>query len=441
MLRFSLFRIGVVVLLLISSRHESRSADWPQWLGPTRNSIWSESGTLNKFPAGGPKILWRAAISGGYAGPAVTGGRVLVPDFALKSGEPRNDPGARPKLEGQERLVCLDAKTGKTLWTYAYDCTYEISYPAGPRATPTIDGDRVYMLGAEGRLSCLQVDSGKLVWTVDLKDRYRAQTPVWGYVSHPTIDGNAVYCLAGGAGSTVVALDKLTGKELWKALSTDDPGYCPPTIIEAQGKKQLVVWEPKAVHGLDPRSGREHWKVDLVPEYGMSINAPRQAGDLLFVGGIYDKAVLLRLTAGGTAVEEVWRATNKLGIGPVHSPPVIDGNYLYGVDNGGELTAVELATGKRLWQTFQPTTGSRRANSGTGFLVKNGDKYFIFSETGALVIARLTPDKYEELDRAQVLEPTHEAFGRLVAWSHPAFADRTMYARNNKEVVCVSLAE
>jgi len=441
MRRLNAITFATACVLLSGALSSLRADDWPQWLGPKHDSVWRESGIAEKFPAGGPNVVWRAPIAGGYSGPAVANGRVLVTDYAIKNGTPLNDPGGRPKLQGQERVWCLDAATGKKLWSFEYDCNYEISYPAGPRATPTIDGELVYVLGAQGHLHCLNVATGAVVWLVQLADRYQAPTPIWGFCSHPLVNNGKVYVMAGGAGSAIVALDKLTGREVWRALSASDAGYAPPVMIEVGGKHQLVVWHPQAVSGMDPDNGEVYWTTKLEPDYGMSINGATLMGHHLFIGGIKNKALMLALGENPPTVREVWRPDLRIGIGPVHTPPVPVGDVFYGVNRNGELTAVEVATGKRLWETTKVTTGGRPANSATAFLVRNGDKFFIMSETGELIIARLTPEKYEELDRAKILEPTHEAFGRNVLWSHPAFANKSIYARNDKEIVCIRLGE
>ena len=441
MRRILVHQILVIWGLLAANSLSARADDWPQWLGPTRDSQWRETDVIEKFPSGGPKVLWRTPIAGGYSGPAVAAGRVFVTDYMRTSGDAVNDPGARPELKGRERVLCLDASSGKELWKHEYDCNYSISYPAGPRATPAVDGDRLYVLGAEGNLHCLDVATGKVVWHVELKKAYGAPTPLWGFCSHPLIDGDTLYVLAGGEGSVAVALDKRTGQKKWQALSDRDAGYCSPSIVDAGGTRQLIVWHPTAVNGLDPATGAVHWTVPLVPDYGMSINTPTRVGDHLFAAGIKSKGVMLRLAADKPAVEELWRSNSQRGMGPVHSPPVAVGEFLFGVDGEGELTCLEPASGKRLWRTYEATTRSRRANSSTAFLVRNGERFYIFNENGELLIARLTPEGYTELDRAALLKPTHEAFGRTVLWSHPAFANRAMFARNGEELICVSLAE
>jgi outer membrane protein assembly factor BamB len=416
--------------------------DWPQWMGPERDDRWNEQGILDKFPAEGAKIVWRAPIAGGYAGPAVAEGRVFVTDFSHADGDASNDPGARRELKGQERIHCFDVATGKPLWTHAYDCQYNISYPAGPRATPAVAKGKLYTLGAEGNLVCLDVRSGKLLWQKDLAAEYQGETPIWGHCAHPLVDGQKLICLAGGKGSMAVALDKDTGKELWRALSAPSIGYCPPTIITAGGTRQLLIWTPTDLNSLNPETGEVYWSEKLAPSYGMTIAAPVQAGDYLYASGIGSVAALFKLDREKPAAEFVWAGKPNTAVYCNNSTPLIEDGVIYGNDcQVGSLRAVKLQDGERLWETFAPTTGgTRRASHGTAFLVKNGDKHFLFSETGDLIIARLSAEKYDELSRAHILAPTGESFGRNVVWSHPAFANRCCFARNDKEIVCVSLA-
>lgn len=434
-------RFVVACLVAAAVPASAIADDWPQWLGPKRDGVWRETGILARFPTGGPQVRWRVPISGGYAGPAVADGRVYVTDFATP-GERKNDPGTRVELQGEERIVCLDAKTGQEIWKHSYPCSYRISYPSGPRATPTVQGGKVYALGAQGRLVCLDARDGQPAWSHDLVQEYKTETPIWGFASHPLVDGDKLITLVGGQNSVVVAFHKDTGKELWRALSASEQGYCPPSILEAGGKRQLIIWHPKAIHGLDPETGKVFWTEKLEPQYGMSIQMPVRHGDYLFAGGIGNQALLLKLAKDKPAVEEVWRGTNATAVYPTCGAPFIDEQgVLYGACQQGHFRGVDLATGKRLWETFKPTTGKRFASSGTCFIVKNGDRYFLMSENGDLIIAKLSAQGYEELDRAPILAPTNEAFGRPVVWSHPAFANKAMYMRNDKEIVCVSLAE
>jgi outer membrane protein assembly factor BamB len=412
-------------------------------MGPNRDGVWAEKGIVQKFPSGGPKVLWRKPIAGGYAGPAVAGDQVFVTDFVRESGDGTNDFSKRAEVAGQERTLCFRRGDGELLWKHSEPRTYKISYPAGPRATPTIADGKVYSLGAEGNLLCLDAASGDVVWSKDLKKEYKIEAPMWGFCGHPLVDGKKLICLVGGEGSVAVAFDKNTGKELWRALKASEPGYSPPSIIEAGGKRQLLIWHPEALNSLNPETGEVYWSFELKPMYGMSINRPQRSGDFLYTSGIGDAALLLKLDPKKPAAEEVWRGEKKSAVYGGNATPIIDDGVIYGADcQVGCLRAVKLANGERLWETFKPTTGGdRRMSHGTAFLVKNGDRYFLFSETGDLIIAKLSETGYEEISRAHILDPTGEAFGRPVVWSHPALASKCCFARNDKELVCIDLAE
>jgi outer membrane protein assembly factor BamB len=431
-------------LLLLASLPFSTAAaaDWPQWLGPDRASVWREEGIVKSFPDDGLKVKWRTPVGLGYSGPAVADGMVYVMDYALKSGKIENSPGARGKLEGQERVVCFDAQTGEMLWKHAYDRPYELSYPSGPRCTPTVNNGRVYALGGHGDLSCLDATTGDVIWKKDLVKEYEAPTPDWGFAAHPLVDGDLLYCVVGGAGSVAVAFDKKTGQEVWRALSASEQGYCPPTMIEHAGVKQLLIWHPDALNGLDPRTGEVYWSVDLKPSYRMSVTAPRKVGSYLFASAIGDIGALIRLDDDKPAAEIEWRGKPKSAVYCCNSTPHIVDGVIYGNDcQVGSLMAVRLDNAERLWETFEPTSGGdRRASHGTAFIVRHEDRFFLFSETGDLILAHLSKEGYREISRFHVLDPTNECFGRDVVWSHPAFANKSVYARNDKELVCVSLA-
>ncbi len=239
-------RVFFLAILFLSAALYAEADDWPQWLGPQRDSVWREKGIIDTFPKEGPKIEWRAKIGSGYAGPAVADGRVYVADLVTKADVAKlSDPGKKPKVEGKERVVCLDAKTGAELWKHEHDVTYEISYPTGPRCTPTVHAGKVYALGAEGNLFCLDAKQGKVLWSKDFKKDYGAKTPNWGFAGHPLVDGKKLICMVGGKDAAIVAFDKDSGKELWKSLDSEDAGYSTPALITAGGKKQLVVWLPK----------------------------------------------------------------------------------------------------------------------------------------------------------------------------------------------------
>jgi outer membrane protein assembly factor BamB len=449
-------RASLVLLAAVSLPAAVRADDWPQWMGPARDGVWREAGVVASLPAAGLPVRWRVPVAGGYAGPAVADGRVYVADYVRRTGDLVNDPGGRTLLQGSERLLCLDAATGKQLWKHEYDCSYSLSYAAGPRCTPTVADGKVWLLGAEGNLTCLDATTGAVLWAKDFKKDYAAPTPIWGFCGHPLVEGDLLVCLVGGPGSVAVAFDKHTGVERWRALTASESGYCPPTIIEADGRRQLVIWDADKLNALDPRTGAVLWSQPLKPMYGMSIMAPQVAdttqGRVLFASGIGRVAALYAFDREQPAPKLLWRGDPKSAVYCANSTPFIVGDVLYGCDcDTGALTAVALADGRRLWETLAPTTGGdRRSKHGTAFLVRQagsvaGDppgttRTWIFTETGDLVLARLSPEQYEELGRMRILEPTNECFGREVVWSHPAFAGGCIFARNDRELVCVSAA-
>jgi outer membrane protein assembly factor BamB len=448
----------LAILLVLAPAPGLLAADWPQWMGPNRDGVWPETGILRTFPKDGPKVLWRVPLSSGYSGPAVASGKVYVTDRVLGKGatNPADPFDAKTRVAGTERVLCLDAKTGRELWKHEYSCPYQISYPSGPRCTPSVSDGKVYTLGAMGDLYCLAADTGQVLWSKNFPHDYGARVPTWGFCGHPLVYRDLVVCVVGGEGSVVVAFDKTTGKERWRSLSAREIGYSPPTLVRVGGEDQLVVWHAQAVNGLDPATGKPYWTVGLEPAFGMAIMAPRLAGDRLFVAGIGGAGFVLKLDPVRKTATPVWQETpvkgkemapKPRGLYPVNMTPFIDGTTVYGVDQPGMLRAVELETGKRLWFTHGPVIGREEpedykgAGSGTAFLVKNGDCFFLFAETGDLVLAKLSPANYEELGRARILEPTTPAFNRKVVWCHPAFAEKCCFVRNDKELVCVSLAE
>lgn len=436
--------LALAGLLTIGQR--GLADDWPQWLGPQRDGVWRETGLLEEFPAGGPVVRWRTSIGAGYAGPAVAKGRVYVTDRRLSEGT-RNpgNPFDRGVIPGTERVLCLDEASGKVLWQHEYDCPYSVSYPAGPRTTPVVHAGKVYTLGAEGDLVCLDAVAGKAVWSREFKKEYGMPTPVWGFAGHPLIEGNKLICLAGGQGSTAVAFDKDTGQELWRALTAKEPGYCPPMIYEAGGKRQLIVWHPESINSLDPETGQIYWTEPFNVRSGLTIPTPRQLNSNLFLTTFYNGSMMLRLGAEKPAATVVWQSkkSSERDTDELHSimcTPFLEDGFIYGVCSYGQLRCLKAETGERVWETLAATTSDgKETRWANAFLIKNGGRFFLFNEKGDLIIAKLTPEGYRELSRAHLLEPTNSDPGRAVVWSHPAFANGSLYARNDKEIICVSL--
>ena len=444
--RTGVVKIRTALFALAFTSAALRADDWPQWLGPQRDAVWRETGIVEKFPADGPAIRWRATIGGGFSGPAVADGRVYVMDrqLAKDASNPRN-PFDRGRIAGTERVLCFNEADGKQLWAHEYDCPYTVSYAAGPRTTPLVGGGKVYALGSEGNLCCLDAATGREIWARDFKKDFGIPTPMWGFAGHPLLDGNKLICLAGGEGSVAVAFDKDTGKELWRALSAQEPGYAPPMIFEAGGKRQLIVWHPQSLNSLDPETGALFWSEPGKANSGMSIATPRKLGDLLYVTSFYNGSMMMRLDADKPAATKLWQSQKVSekdtdALHTVMSTPFLEDGHIYGVCSYGQLRCLKVETGERVWETFAATTG-KAVRWGHAFLVKNGGRFFIFNEQGDLIIAKLSPEGYEEISRAHLLDPTNSDPGRPVVWSHPAFANRSVYARNDGEIVCVSLAK
>ena len=447
------------VLLLGTAQAE----DWPQWLGAKRDGVWRETGIVDKFPAGGPKVLWRQPCGAGYSSPTIADGKLFLSEFVPNDGEKLPSGGfSKSRTTGKERLSCRDAATGKEAWVVDFPVTYTISYPGGPRVMPTVDGDRVYTMGAMGDLRCHEVAGGKLVWSKNFPKDYEAQIPIWGFSSHPLIDGDKLICLAGGSNDRLaMAFDKKTGKELWASQScAGDFGYCPPMIYEFGGKRQLIVWHTRAVVGLDPETGKRIWRTDFDVKFALTAPTPRKVGDDgLFITSFYNGSLFLKVSAD--KAEVVWKSQAKgeqagqtTDLSSIMPTPVVDGDHVYGVCSYGQLRCLEAKTGKRVWESMQATRGkltpakvAAEETPGQGerwsnaFLTPHEGRYFLFNEQGDLIIAKLSPKGYEELDRTHLLDPTNTMAGRKVVWVPPAFANKCVYIRNDAEVICVSLAK
>ncbi len=437
--------IAIIAFIALGfENHSAIAEDWGQWMGPNRDGVYNESGVIDAIPETGLEIKWRTPIKGGYAGPAVADGKVFVFDYLSEGGKAFNRPDQRANLTGKERIIALNESDGKEIWSHQYDCPYSISYPAGPRCTPTVDGDRVYILGSEGDLRCLKTEDGELVWKKSFKNDFEAEVPIWGFSAHPLVDGNLLYTMVGGDGQGIVAFDKMTGEVKWKSLDCK-AGYCPPTIIKHGGVRQMIVFHPKAVVSVDPANGKQHWSIPIEPLYEMSICRPMIDGNYLYASGIGNKSVMIELDPEKPEAKELWRGNPKNSVFGANATPIFVDGVVYGSDcHVGKFFAVDAKNGNRLWETFSATRPDekRKVGHGTAFVTRLGqsNRYIIMSEVGDLVVAELTNEQYQEKGRFHVLEPTGECFGRKVVWSHPAYANKTAYIRNDEEIVAVDLA-
>ena len=431
-----------VCLLLAGGATRLLAEDWPEFRGAGRLGVWLETGLLESFPADGLAVRWRAPIKAGLSGPAVAGGRVFTTDWEPTDG-----------MRGVERALAFDEASGRLLWSIEWEADYAgVMWEIGPGATPTVDGERVYMLGRTGTLSALDVETGALLW----RKQYGADYGVdrmqwgfdWGFASAPLVDGDRLICLVGGSpDARVVAFDKHSGEELWRALPSEtDLGVAQPIIIEAGGARQLIIWDPDEVVSLDPASGDIYWRQPYAVGGGMTVAVPVQAGAQLFFTTFYDGPMMMALNQDRPAASVAWKGTSNSeirteGLHAVLATPIVDDGYIYGIGSYGQLRGLDARTGERLWETQEATVERRRWVS--GFLVRNGDRVLINNDRGELIIARLSPEGYDEVSRTQLIAPTSPPGNRrelrFVNWVHPAYANKHVYTRNDEEIISVSL--
>jgi formylglycine-generating enzyme required for sulfatase activity/outer membrane protein assembly factor BamB len=390
--------------------------DWPCWRGPRRDGTWKGPKLPERWPAAGPRRLWRQPVGGGYSGVVVSGGRVCTLDYHK---EPREI----------ERVVCFDAGTGRPLWRHAYPVRYgKLSYGSGPRASPTMHDGHVYTLGAVGHLRCLDAATGKPVWSKDLVGVMGAVLPNWGFSASPLVFEDLLIIQAGAQpDGCLVALQRRTGRLAWRSLS-DPAGYATPILADVAGSRQLVCWTPSNVRGLEPRTGRLLWTVPFEVTYGSAIADPICADGLVFVSSYYAGARAIR--PGRDSARVVWEDHRNLR-GLMSAPLYRDG-HVYLLDKRQGLTCFELRTGKKRWDDGNRSTPKGRNPQATLVWAGDGDRALILNAEGDLILARLSPAGYRESARANIIGPT---------WAHPAYAGDRVYARNDRELVCVSLGQ
>ena len=350
-----LFRLAIRIctlgLLVSVTADHAWGEDWPQWRGVRRDGTWRANGTVDRFSSEEAARVWSRPIGAGYSGPTVADGRVFVTDRILEPNE-------------IERIHCFDLTTGTPLWSREYVCPYgPVSYPAGPRAAVSIDGERAYSLGTTGQMYCLNVTDGEVIWHRNLDKEYDitrkdAQTrmPLWGIAASPLVVEDVVVLHIGGRnGACVVALNKMTGKERWRALD-DRAQYSAPILIQQAGKQVVVVWTGDSVAGLDLHTGEVYWRHVMTPrDMPIGVATPVVKDDMLFVTSFYDGSLMLKLDQNETSVSQVWRAVganerNTKALHSIISTPIWLGDYIYGVDSYGELRCLDAKSGKRIWE-------------------------------------------------------------------------------------------
>lgn len=423
------YRRSLAIALVVCAL--ARADDWPQWRGPNRDGRWHETGLIERFAAPRLTPVWRAEIAPGYTSPTVAAGRVFLSDRPAGPAE-------------KERVLCFAAGTGAPLWQFEYPCHYAgISSKAGPRAAVTVHDGRAYALGTMGHLHCLDAATGNVLWAKDLNALYGIRMPVWGIAAAPLIEGALVILPIGGKDNAgVVALDRVTGAERWRALP-DRASYSSPIVIDQAGKRVLVCWTAQRVVGLEVTSGQRLWETAFPePARIIGVADPVLDGRRLFVSDFWEGSLMLQIGAEQPTIAKLWyrKGQSEQRTDALHAmitTPILDGPVLYGVDSYGELRGLNADTGDRLWESLELLP---RERWGTIHMVRNRDTVWMFTEKGDLAITKLSPQGLQVLSRAALIAPTKEQHPRGVIWSHPAFANRSVYVRNDRELVCASLA-
>jgi outer membrane protein assembly factor BamB len=400
------------------------ATDWPQFRGPHRDGKWDETGILESFPRSGLKIRWRHPVGGGFSSPVVAQGRVFVSDVELVKPSPR------------ERVHCFEEKTGKVLWVFGYqenylEWTFVPERGAGPTATPIVEQERIYVVGAYGYVHCLDVKSGNVIWEKQIGREYEVEE--MSCRPSPLIEDTLLIVFTGAKpGATVLALDKQTGKEVWKALA-DHVSNSSPIAISSGGRRQLIVWTDNSLASLDPSNGHIYWQERMNTSNNDSVAMPVFQGNRLLVSGL-----MLELSGDTPAASFRWpenRVPSKRLLSNT-STPVLQGEYIFSARSSGELVCLEAATGKQLWSTNSVTT---QRNGASINITPQGSGFFLFTDEGNLIRAQLSPAGYGEISRSHLIDPTWPFNGAKFVYAPPAFANRHVFARSEAEIVCASL--
>jgi len=400
------------------------AADWPQFRGPNRDGNWEETGILESFPREGLKIRWRHPVGGGFSSPVVARGRVFVSDVELVKPSPR------------ERVHCFEEKTGKVLWVFGYkenylEWTFVPERGAGPTATPIVEHERIYVVGAYGHVHCLDVRKGTVIWEKHIGHEYQVEE--MSCRPSPLIEGSLLIVFTGAKpGASVMALDKQTGKEVWKALD-DHVSNSSPIVITSGGRRQLIVWSDNSLASLDPTNGHIYWQERMTTSNNDSVSTPVFQGNRLLVSGL-----MLELSWDPPAASFRWpeiRVASKRLLSNT-STPVLQGEYIYSARTGGALVCLEAATGRELWSTNSVTT---QRNGASINITPQGGGFFLFTDEGNLIRAQLSSAGYREISRSHLIDPTWPFNGAKFVYAPPAFANRHVFSRSETEVVCASL--
>ena len=381
--------------------------DWPQWRGLHRDGISPETGLLESWPAGGPRLVWKTqGLGEGYSSFAVVGDRIYT------QGQQGN----------QEFVLAYDNNTGKQMWKVPTGGGYHESRGNGPRGTPTIDGDRLYALAADGTLVCLRAATGERIWGANLMERFGGRVPTWGISESPLIDGDRVIVTPGGPGASVVALEKLKGNLLWKSQS-DSAGYSSPIAFDAGGTRKVVVFTAQGAIALDMTNGAFQWRYDKVANRTANIATPIVHDGYVFLSSDYGTGcALLKLTASAKAVDASEVYFNR-EMRNHYTTSVLVNDYLYGFSSG-ILTAMKFLTGEVAW---------RDRSVGKGNVIYAEGNLYAFGEDGVVGLIQATPQGYKEKSRFEIRK------GSYPTWTPPVIADGKLYLRDQDNLYCYNI--
>jgi outer membrane protein assembly factor BamB len=380
------------------------AADWPQWRGPNRDGMSSETGLLDAWPKGGPPLVWKIqGLGEGYSSPAIAAGRLYI----------------QGQHGDEEFVLAFDASSGKPLWRAHTGIPFKESRGYGPRSTPTVDGERLYALAADGMLVCLKTATGERIWGFNIVDHFHAHVPHWGISESPLVEGDRVIVTPGGSGAGVVALDKMSGKLLWQSQS-DHAGYSSPMAFDAGGTRELAVFTADAALGLDFATGKLLWRYERVANGTANIATPIVHDGEVFVSSDYGTGcVLLKVAAGGSASEVYFNRDMRNH----YSTSVLVGDYLYGFSSS-ILTAMKFQTGEVAW---------RDRSVGKGSLIYADKRLYVLGEDGVVALVDATPAGYREISRFEISK------GDFPTWSQPVIANGQLYLREQDNLSCYNI--
>ena len=406
-----------------------RAGDWPQWRGANRDGIWHETGILQSFPRDGLQVLWRVPVGTGFSSPVVAQRKVYVTDSHVT------------RTNAHENVHCLEAATGQTIWIHKYEVVYpeygaDPAHPFGPVATPVVANGKIYTLGRMSHLLCLDAVNGRVLWSHNLPAEFNTMEDLRGANTSPIVESNLVIiAIAKSPQISIIAFDKDSGRPVWEALD-EIPSNTSPIVVDFEGRRQLIVWANKTVAALDPPTGRILWRLNVASSGNYAVPTPVWKDDLLLLDGL-----MLKLSSDKPGASILWpEDTRPLRIHHSDtSTPLLQNGLVFSHLSKGHLVCRTASTGKQLWQADQ-ISESKSGGSIHMTAVPSIRCVLLFTDRGDLILSRLTAASYLELGRFHLLDPTADYGPLKMAWVPPAYSDRRVFARNDKELVCASLA-